>query len=273
MALIGESGCGKSVLGLSVVSLLPPAAQSYGTILFGGRNLLDLKEKQLEKIRGREIALVPQSAGLSLNPTMVVRSQVGEADWEKRNNGYKIAGTKLLQRFGLTSAESSRYPHQLSGGMRQRALAAMGLAAKPKLLIADEPTKGVDYERMKDVIGLFRRVRESDPNMSILLVTHDLDFAAELADRVAVMYSGRLVEISRSVDFFNQPGHPYGRALLEAHPDRGLKPIPGQAPGVEQALPGCSFSPRCGKAGEKCSTVAPPLLKWESGLISCWRYA
>ena len=273
LALIGESGSGKSVLGLATISLLPPTARIQGKISFQGNNILKLDETELLRLRGSQIAFIPQSAGLSLNPTMKVLKQVEEAAAAPPNNGVHRLALDLLDRLGLEKKKALCYPHQLSGGMRQRALAAIGLVAEPKLLIADEPTKGIDYQRIKDVESIFLRVKRNNPDLGILLVTHDLNFAASMADRVSVMYAGCVVETRQSRDFFNGPQHPYSRALLEAAPERGLKPIPGQAPGVEEEYDGCPFAPRCQLATQRCRSDFPTPSPQNEGLVYCWHYA
>lgn len=273
LALIGESGCGKSVLGLSVISLLPGSASAEGEIFFEGRNLLEMDERQLVNTRGKKIGFIPQSAGLSLNPTMKVVHQVAEAAPGGKNNGAGRIALELLNSFGLGREQALDYPHRLSGGMRQRVLAAIGLATKPRFLIADEPTKGVDHQRLKDVTGLFQQMKRDNAGMSLLLVTHDLGFAASIADRIAVMYAGAVVEISRSGHFFREPKHPYSRALLEAAPEYGLQPIPGMAPRVEEDFPGCAFAPRCQLADRFCRRNSPAGEPDGDEIVYCWRYA
>ena len=270
LALIGESGSGKSVLGLAVISLLPPARIS-GRITFKGRDILQMDEKQLLRLRGAEIAFIPQSSGLSLNPTMIVLEQVTEAV-PASNNGGRQRARDLLSHFGLSRLQASSYPHQLSGGMRQRALAAIGLATRPGLLIADEPTKGIDHQRIKDVEKIFRQVKRENPEMSLLLVTHDLELASSMADQVSVMYAGCVVETSPGRDFFRRPRHPYSQALLEASPQRGLKPIPGQSPGVEEDYAGCPFAPRCPHADDRCRSSFPDAAVQNGGAVHCWHY-
>ena len=273
LALIGESGSGKSVLGLAIISLLPQGTRIQGSISFKGNSLLGLDEEKMVGIRGSQIAFIPQSAGLSLNPTMKVVDQVAEVLPGSRNNGAGQLALKLLGRFGLAREKAYSYPHQLSGGMRQRSLVAMGLATRPSLLIADEPTKGIDHQRIKDVENIFLGVKRNNPDLAILLVTHDLDLAASMADRVSVMYAGRVVETSRCEDFFRHPKHPYSQALLEASPERGLKPIPGQAPGIEDEYDGCPFAPRCQYAQDRCRMdFTSPMVKPDETVL-CWRYA
>ena len=273
LALIGESGSGKSVLGLAIISLLPQAARIQGKISFKGNNLLGMGEEQMVGIRGSQIAFIPQSAGLSLNPTMKVMDQVAEAVPASKNNGAGHLALNLLTRFGLGREKACCYPHQLSGGMRQRTLVAIGLATRPSLLIADEPTKGIDHQRIKDVESIFLQVKQNNPGLAVLLVTHDLNLAASMADRVSVMYAGRVIETSRCQDFFRRPKHPYSQALLAAAPERGLKPIPGQAPGIEEEYDGCPFAPRCQYAQDRCRIDFPNPTVAENETVLCWRYA
>ena len=273
LALIGESGSGKSVLALAIISLLPESATMEGEIFFEDNNLLEMDEKQLVATRGKKIGFIPQSAGLSLNPTMKVIDQVAEAVPARKNNGVHRIAMELLEGFGLAGAQAFDYPHRLSGGMRQRSLAAMGLATKPRFLIADEPTKGIDHQRLKDVTGLFRRMKRDNPEMSLLLVTHDLNFASSMADRIAVMYAGAVVETSHCDHFFRQPQHPYSRALLKAAPEYGLNPIPGMAPGVEEDFPGCAFAPRCPFAEPVCRRNFPVGKPSGNEIVHCWRDA
>jgi oligopeptide/dipeptide ABC transporter ATP-binding protein len=204
---------------------------------------------------------------------MVVSSQVAEAFRPNGANGLRDRAADLLARFGLGRREAQAYPHQLSGGMRQRVLVAMGLAPEPRLMIADEPTKGIDHQRVREVERLFHRLKEQNPEMALLIVTHDLDFARTMADRVAVMYAGRLVEIGLKDRFFIHPLHPYSRALLEAAPSGGLKPIRGQAPGVDEEFPGCPFAPRCDLALPGCLDSFPPTAGQSGEMVYCWRHA
>lgn len=273
LALIGESGSGKSVLGLSILSLLPHTAKIRGRIFYQEKNILELENQQLQHLRGAQIALTPQSAGLSLNPTMKVLDQVAEGvPMPEKKKARKMA-LNWLTEFGLKKNQSFSYPHLLSGGMRQRTLVAIGLCTHPSLLIADEPTKGIDHQRIKDVEQIFDRIRQNSPDLGILLVTHDLNFAACTADRIAVMYAGRVVEIAHCRDFFRHPRHPYSQALLAAAPERGLHPIAGQAPKAEEDYAGCPFAPRCQNAQNRCVTEFPGHASFENGIVHCWSYA
>lgn len=276
MAVIGESGSGKSVMGMAVCRLLPDSARVRGRIIFKDRSLLNLSTEDMRRLRGRQIAFVPQSAGLSLNPTMTCRDQVTEVFTRcagiARRSAPKLTRI-LMGQLGLERTVVDAYPHLLSGGMRQRVLVGMGLAGAPDLLIADEPTKGIDMNRQKDVEHLFGRVRRKNPAMAILLITHDLRLAQSLADQVAVMYAGRIVEQTPKEEFFAGPRHPYSRALLDALPERGLTPIAGQSPGAADRPAGCIFHPRCPHAVKTCGELNPPQNGNGRGFVRCRNHA
>ncbi len=270
LALIGESGSGKSVLGVTILRLLPENTKISGEVLFNGSNLLELPEEEMRKIRGKKIAWVPQNPATSLNPVLKVGIQIAEPlevhlGFERKKALQKAVD--LLKFFDVNPAEkrANEYPHQFSGGMRQRALVAMGTSADPELIIADEPTKGVDAMKKVRVIELFEKIRDK----TILLITHDIPFAKKLADRVAVMYCGKIVEISEK--FFEEPLHPYSKALLDSLPSRGLKPVRGNPPSMVDPPKGCRFHPRCEHAMSVCEDE-PPLAKVNGGYVRCWLY-
>ncbi|MBF0200344.1 MAG: ABC transporter ATP-binding protein [Desulfamplus sp.] len=281
LALIGESGSGKSILGLAVCGLLPSSARVAGGIFFSGSNLLKLPREKMRSLRGRRIAFVPQSAGLSLNPTMVCGCQVSEIYLHRR--GYargkaRVKAREILSRLGLLNSICTTHPHRLSGGMRQRVLVAMGLAGSPDILIADEPTKGIDHSRRSDVIDMFVRLREKKPDMAMLLITHDLDLAEKVSDEVAVMYAGNILECTPARRFFETPLHPYSRALMKALPERGLVPIPGTSPRPGTRPEGCVFHPRCIISSPECLRCRPPERNMvvnggDQGMVRCWRHA
>ncbi|MEJ2641295.1 MAG: ABC transporter ATP-binding protein [Desulfosarcinaceae bacterium] len=276
LAVIGESGSGKSIMGLSVCGLLPATAKVSGRIVFQERSLLDLAPARLRALRGRQIAFVPQSAGLSLNPTMSCGAQVAEVYTRRFAHPQSKAAKMtraLLAKLSLEPSVCDAHPHRLSGGMRQRVLLGMGLAGAPDLLIADEPTKGIDHFRRKMVADLFGKVRSKNPDLSILLITHDIHLAERLADAVAVMYAGRIVEQTPAAAFFDKPRHPYSRALLRALPERGLWPIPGIPPHPREQIGGCVFHPRCTLAVPECAATPPPKDTAQQGLVWCWRHA
>lgn len=277
LAVVGESGSGKSVMGMSICALLPQCAEITGSIFFDGTCLTSLPRRAMRAMRGSRIAFVPQSAGLSLNPTMLCGRQVAEVFTKRRGLNAKSAAREagtLLGRLGLKTREHRRHPHVLSGGMRQRVLLSIGLSGAPDLLIADEPTKGLDTARRRDVQELFAAIRSENPAMTVLLITHDLGLAESLADEVAVMYGGCIMEQAACGELFSAPAHPYSKGLLAALPKRGLTPLPGKAPGPLERPAGCVFHPRCAAADEQCRTSPPPVVEVESGnrTVSCWRH-
>lgn len=276
LAVIGESGSGKSIMGLSICGLLPASAKISGRIVFQERSLLDLAPPRMRALRGRQISFVPQSAGLSLNPTMPCGAQVAEVYTHRCAHSQKKAAKltrALLSKLSLERGVFAAHPHRLSGGMRQRVLLSMGLACAPDLLIADEPTKGIDHFRRAMVADLFGKVRSKNPDISILLITHDIHLAERLADEVAVMYAGKIVEQTPAAAFFDDPRHPYSRALLHALPERGLRPIPGIAPHPQEQIKGCVFHPRCDLSRPDCAITPPPKNRYEQSLVWCWRHA
>jgi len=262
LALIGETGSGKTVLGRAIVRLLPPGAHIHGEILYNKRDLLDLAPAEMRQIRGREIAIILQNPASSMNPVLTVGNQIKEAvqvRWGLTGRPAYRQALTLLERVGLPLHAAVGYPHQLSGGMRQRALVALGLASHPRLLIADEPTKGLDSPLRAQIVRLLKEVLED--GRALILITHDLPAAWELVDTVAVMYAGQIVEYGLADRIFAQPRHPYTRGLLASHPSRGLKAIPGVAPSLTNLPAGCRFHPRCTAAREICRCEVPPFLE------------
>jgi peptide/nickel transport system ATP-binding protein len=267
LALLGETGSGKTVLGMAILRLLQPNTRIEGEILYRGRDLLSLPQEEMQKVRGREIAVVLQNSGTSLNPVLRVGDQIAEAITLHR--GLKgaeaeAAAVDLLDRVRI--AEPARmareYPHRFSGGMRERALIALALACNPSFLIADEPTRGLDAVTKREILALFSEI---NLDRSVLFITHDIEAAATLAARVAVMYAGEIVEIGPVDTVLSSPAHPYTRGLLESLPARGMRPIPGSAPSLITPPPGCRFSPRCSCAVGRCEIEHRGLVRIGSG--------
>jgi len=254
LALIGESGCGKSVMAPTLLGLLPGNATVTGSAWLEqpGRPPLDLiaaPERVLAReVRGRRIGLIPQSPAAHLTPVRTARAQLTEA---LRELGGRYTADELAERAGLRPHELDRYPHQLSGGMAQRVANAIALAGDPWLVIADEPTTGLDRPLVDATMAELRRL--CDDGHAVLLITHDLRAAEQVADDVAVMYAGRIVEIAPAADFFRAPRHPYAAGLLDALPTRAFTPIPGQPPELTRLAGGCAFRPRCARADDACA--------------------
>jgi len=279
LGLVGESGCGKSVMALSLLGLVePPGRITRGRVRLNGRNLLDLNNEQLRRIRGAEMAMVFQDPMTSLNPVLTVGRQVSETIVSHQNLSRLEARDKtlaLLARVGLPNPAKiySRFPFQLSGGQRQRVLIAMALALKPKVLIADEPTTALDVTVQAQILDELNRLK-SELHTAIVLISHDLGIVAGMADEVAVMYAGSIVEQAPAMEIFESPGHPYTCALLHSIPRLGgadkLNPVPGQPPDLLE-LPGCcAFAPRCPGADRRCRREKPGLRPLCSGrLVAC----
>ena len=274
LGVVGESGSGKSMLALSIMGLLPPpVVVRAGRVLLQGEDLLAMAGPRMRALRGKDIAMIFQEPMTSLNPVMRVGEQIGEVlRWhlEMRGAAARVEGIALLRRVEMPDPERQidAYPHELSGGMRQRVMIAMALAGRPRLLIADEPTTALDVTIQAQILELVRKIQR-EAGMSVLLITHDLGVIAEMCDRVAVMYAGRVVEVGSVLDIFDRPAHPYTRGLLASRPriaagGAWLSTIEGTVPGVGQAVPGCSFSPRCKFARAACAVV-PPLREVGAG--------
>ncbi|MFS0576405.1 ABC transporter ATP-binding protein [Sporosarcina sp. 179-K 3D1 HS] len=283
VALVGESGSGKSVTSLSIMQLNDSAIKykSGSIISLNEVNLLDLNEKEMRKIRGNRIAMVFQDPMFSLNPLHPIGEQIAESIVLQKKVKYKEAlktALDLLKKVGIPDAERrlKDYPHQLSGGMRQRIMIAIALACKPDLLIADEPTTALDVTIQAQVLNLLRNLQQ-EFGLSILLITHDLGVVAETADRVLVMYCGKIVEEGSVNDIFESPRHPYTKGLMESIPaihgtsEETLAAIPGVVPNLLELPAGCNFVKRCAYATEKCKTDEPSLLQHPSGnKVACW---
>lgn len=279
LALVGESGCGKTMTAMSVLKLLPKnAVITGGNILYKNQNLLELDEKQLLEIRGAKIALIPQDPMTSLNPLYTIGNQLLEIielhKGLKGEKAYKYA-VDMLDAVKIPCAETkmSAYPHELSGGMKQRAIIAMALATDAEILIADEPTTALDVTIQAQVMNLLSEIK-NERQVSILLITHDLALVSENSDDIAVMYSGKIVEKVSADVFFKTPNHPYSVALLNALPsnDTGrLNVIQGQPPAIYQDIQGCKFNPRCPHCMDICKREVPELLQiGEKHFSACW---
>jgi oligopeptide/dipeptide ABC transporter ATP-binding protein len=273
LAVVGESGSGKSVLALSIMQLVPPPGRIVsGEIIFGGQNLLDLDTEAMRRLRGRRIAMIFQDPMTSLNPVYTVGDQVAEAVRLHKGLSRKQAWAKAVEmmdrvRIPDPARRAADYPHHLSGGMRQRVMIAMALSCDPELLIADEPTTALDVTIQAGILDLLAKLKE-EFDISLLLITHDLGVVAQTADRVAVMYAGRIVESGAVHDIFHNPGHPYTEGLLlsapritEAGARQGrLRTIEGTVPNLLNLPQGCAFAPRCSFRRDDCSQGEIPLL-------------
>ncbi len=290
LAIVGESGCGKSVTAMSILRLLPmpPARIAAGRIEFEGRNLLDLGEPEMRDVRGNLISMIFQEPMTSLNPVLTIGRQIAEVLVLHRGLSEREALAQAVE--GLRKVQISeperrarQYPHELSGGMRQRVMIAMALACGPRLLIADEPTTALDVTIQAQILELMRKLG-AETGASIILITHDLGVVAEMAQRVVVMYAGRKVEEADVEALFAQPRHPYTRGLLGSMPHLGqslsgdedappqrLVEIPGMVPSLKEAMPGCLFAPRCTSASERCRSEVPAMQAFGAGhQAACW---
>lgn len=277
LGIVGESGSGKTVTNLAVMGLLPrpPAYFPRGAIRFGGRELLSADARTMRALRGRRIAMIFQDPMTALNPYLTVERQLTEVLELHERVAHRVARTRsieMLARVGIADAEARMraYPHELSGGMRQRVMIAMALLCSPELLIADEPTTAVDVTVQAQVLELIREL-QAGSSMSLILITHDLGVVAGMAHRIAVMYAGRIVEMASADRLFSEPRHPYTQGLLASIPrmdtPRGesLVPIPGLPPNLAQLPPGCPFRPRCARAFDACAAMYPELKAIEPG--------
>ncbi|MFD7993612.1 ABC transporter ATP-binding protein [Streptomyces mexicanus] len=270
LAVLGESGSGKSVTAQAIMGILdmPPGRITGGRVLFRGRDLLTLKEEERRRIRGADLAMIFQDALSALNPVMTVGDQLGEMFVVHRGASRREArarAVELMERVRIPAAAQRvrDYPHQFSGGMRQRIMIAMALALEPDLIIADEPTTALDVTVQAQVMDLLAELRRAY-DMGLILITHDLGVVADVADKIAVMYAGRIVEQAPVHELYRRPAHPYTRGLLDSiprldHKGRELYAIKGLPPSLTRVPPGCAFHPRCPMAREVCRTDVPPL--------------
>ncbi len=286
LGLVGESGCGKSVTALSIMRLIPepPGKIVKGEVVFGRTNLLSLSEGEMRKVRGRSISMIFQEPMTSLNPVFQIGDQISEVLRLHEGMSKREAWNRsieMLRLVGIPSPERrvTEYPHQLSGGMRQRAMIAMALACRPKLMIADEPTTALDVTIQAQILELINRLQK-ETGMAVILITHNLGVIAETAQKVAVMYAGRIVEYAPVRSLFLTPRHPYTQGLLQSIPrlDKGhggkqrLEAIPGLVPSLLDLPPGCKFSNRCKYLMEKCQEE-PELKEMDPGhFVRCWLY-
>lgn len=282
LGLVGESGCGKSTLGQAMMGFLRSGSKVLGgRVAFDGNDMFDLSDRELELIRGRQIALIPQNAGDALTPTMRVGKQIIEAIELNANLSGSAANDRMLKLLGQVRLPhpkemASRYPHELSGGQQQRAVIAMALAGEPKMLILDEPTTGLDVTTQAHILNLLRDI-VSEMGTAMMYISHDMGVIARVSDQVALMYAGEIVEETSVAKMFKSPAHPYARGLLQSIPQITLAGIPQSMPGqppLPGAIPGCSFEPRCSFAAKKCARVSPDLepIQNTSHQVRCHRW-
>lgn len=279
VALVGESGCGKSVTALSVMKLVPapPGLYQGGVVELDGKNVLNMTEKELEEARGAEVSYVFQEPGSSLNPVFTVGWQIGEAlKIHRPEVDIREEVVELLKMVGIPDPDqrANAYPHELSGGMQQRAMIAMALACRPSLLIADEPTTALDVTIQAQILELLAEL-QAELNMSVLLITHNLGIVADVADRVYVMYAGQIVESGPAREVISSPRHPYSVGLLAAVPrlEGGpgrLHGIPGSVPDMRNVPTGCRFAQRCRFADEVCRATMPELEEKDGRAVRCY---
>ena len=282
LGLVGESGCGKSTLGLAILNLLrPPGRITSGKILYGDTDIVTMSRRELLQLRGRNIAMVFQNPLTSLNPLYRIDRQFLETIRRHEPNVRKDEAVKkiesVLEGLGIESARMYDYPHQLSGGMRQRIMIGLGLILNPEIVIADEPTTSLDVIVEAGFIDLLARLK-SRFNLSVILITHNLGLVAQLADRIAVMYAGKLVEIGEADQIFKEPLHPYTKGLISCVPNikldqDQLEIMDGSPPDLVDPPRGCRFSPRCPKAMERCRNQEPDLVRMDKVTsTACWLY-
>jgi len=288
VGLVGESGCGKSVTALSIMRLIPqPSGRIVkGHIIFDDQDLLQLSESQMRRIRGNRISMVFQEPMTSLNPVYTVGDQIAEAislHQKLPKREALVSSAEMLRRVGIPDPKRrlKEYPHEMSGGMRQRVMIAIALSCKPDLIIGDEPTTALDVTVQAQILDLINKLKE-DIGASVLLISHDLGVISEMAQSVLVMYAGQVVEHAGVMDLFAEPKHPYTIGLIESIPKidepvpkgKMLHSIPGVVPSLLELCPGCYFHNRCSQTLEMCAAEAPPLIDLGSGhLVRCWRYA
>jgi len=272
LGIVGESGCGKTTVMLALLHLLPEAGRIVqGQVIFSGEDLMHYSEIEMRGLRWSKISMVFQGAMNALNPVRTIESQIIEAlmihGIENKRHRARVRTGELLELVGIPAERGRQYPHQYSGGMRQRAVIAMALACNPQVLIADEPTTALDVMIQAQILKLLVKLQR-ELNLALVVVTHDLGVVAEICDNVLVMYGGKVVEIGSSDDIFNNPQHPYTQRLLQAFPDvenpnADLVSIPGIPPRLDDLPPGCRFAPRCHVCGDLCQREMPKLIEVE----------
>lgn len=284
LALVGESGCGKSMTALSILGLVPdpPGKIVGGKVMFQDQDLVGLPASEMRNIRGNDVSMIFQEPMTSLNPVFRIGDQIASIlrlhQGLSKADAHKSA-INLLEQVGIPAPESrvNDYPHQMSGGMRQRVMIAMALACNPKVLIADEPTTALDVTIQAQILDLLRKLQK-DRGMAIILITHDLGVVAEMADEVAIMYAGKIIERGSAVTVFGKKAHPYTQGLFNSlpnidHDDDRLQTIHGQVPAATDFPDGCRFHPRCPKAMKTCTSAEPPASKLDAGHEThCWLY-
>jgi len=276
VGLIGETGCGKTVLGMSIIRLQDSSAQMNGRILYKGRDLLNLTDEEMRSLRGKEIAMILQNPTTSLNPVLKVGDQIAEA--LRLHQGLDKGAAKkkaidILKSVNISDAiqRVDQYPHEFSGGMKERVMIAICLACDPSFIIADEPTKGLDAKTKMQIVQLLKEVTK---HKSMMMITHDLNVATLICDRVFVMYAGEILEEGMVWDVLGNPMHPYTRGFIDSMPCRGLKPIKGMSPSLIDPPTGCRFHPRCDCAMEMCKFEHPKMTEAENGhSVRCFLYA
>ncbi len=280
VAVVGESGCGKSTLLFSIAKLLtPPAEVTGGQVVFGGQNMVAMTDKQLRAVRWRGMSVVMQSAMNALNPVASVRAQFADAmkaHGERRKDVVRARSEEVLRMVGIDPVHLSSYPHQLSGGMRQRVMIAMALLFSPELILMDEPTSALDVVAQRSLMVQVKQL-QAQLGFAIIFVTHDMSLVSHFSDRVVVMYAGQVVEQSPTRPLFDGPMHPYAQGLLEAFPSVygprvPLLGIPGNPPDLAQLPQGCNFNPRCPRATDRCRAESPRLVELGDRRVRCLLY-
>ncbi len=280
LALVGESGCGKTITAMSILQLLAPNAKiTSGEIIYQNKNLLSLKERELQFIRGKEIALVPQDPMTSLNPLYTIESQlleIIEQHQNKKGDEARKIAIEVLEQVKIPNAKErlKAYPHEFSGGMRQRVIIAMAIACNSQIIIADEPTTALDVTVQAQIMELLKEIQKHSET-SFIFISHDFGLVNEVADKVAVMYAGHVIEYANSNEIFKSPKHPYTKALIKALPDFNtikLEAIEGQPPSIKDTFTGCPFAPRCKEKIAQCTISFPQCKNIENSNVCCWLY-